>query len=97
MTDALTWDEAKRAANIAKHGLDFADSAWVLESEIRLDVAVTRGSEVRVQSFAYVFEMLAVLTLVHVAGESAVRVISFRCASTKERVAYHEWLENDDA
>ncbi|OEZ57267.1 BrnT family toxin [Duganella sp. HH105] len=26
-----TWDEAKRKANLRKHGLDFADAATVLE------------------------------------------------------------------
>jgi uncharacterized DUF497 family protein len=32
------WDEAKRAANLHKHGLDFADADLVLESEYDLVV-----------------------------------------------------------
>jgi uncharacterized DUF497 family protein len=34
----LIWDEAKRLANLRKHGLDFADAGEVLESRYRLDV-----------------------------------------------------------
>lgn len=96
MNTHLIWDEAKREANLAKHGLDFADAAWVLESDIRLDVVIVRKGEERTQSFAYVFDRLAVLTLVHVGHEDATRIVSFRPASTAERVNYHEWLENAD-
>ena len=46
------------------------------------------------QSFAYVFEQLAVLTVVHLPGEPP-HIISFRRASKEEREVYHEWLEND--
>ncbi len=31
MTTCLIWDEAKRAANLRKHGLDFAQAHEVLE------------------------------------------------------------------
>jgi uncharacterized DUF497 family protein len=47
----LTWDEAKRASNLVKHGLDFAQAHWVLDSVYRLDVDVVRSGEYRVQSF----------------------------------------------
>ena len=99
MGTRLIWDETKREANLAKHGLDFADAAWVLESDIRLDVIVVRNNEERTQSFAYVFDRLAVLTLVHVAREDAARIVSFRPASEAESESYHEWIEEntDDA
>ena len=38
----MTWDEAKRLANLRKHGLDFADAAEVLESRFRMDVTEWR-------------------------------------------------------
>jgi len=95
MATRLIWDEAKRASNLAKHGLDFADAWWVLDSAYRLDVEVLRGDEVRVQSFSYVADVLAVLTVVHTARGGAVRVISFRPASGEEREAYHDWLESE--
>lgn len=95
----LTWDEAKRQANLRKHGLDFADVDEVLDSRYRMDVAIVRGGEQRVQSVSYALSFLAVLTVVHTERDGAARVISFRRASTAERRAYDAWLEDefDDA
>jgi uncharacterized DUF497 family protein len=91
----ILWDETKRKANLDKHGLDFADAPMVLESPYRLDVGSVRGGEPRMQSFAYVFEVLAVLTVVHVARNDTLRIVSFRPASEEERSSYHDWLEED--
>ena len=95
MSTPILWDESKRQANLEKHGLDFVDSPMVLESPFRLDVGSVRGGEPRMQSFAYVFDVLAVLTVVHVAREGALRIVSFRPASDVERSAYLGWLEED--
>ena len=91
----LVWDESKRASNLRKHGLDFAHAHWVLESAHRLDIDVQRGDELRVQSFSYVLDVLAVLTVVHTEREGAARIISFRRASADEREVYREWLESE--
>jgi uncharacterized DUF497 family protein len=91
----LVWDEAKRVANLAKHGLDFADAAWVLASRYRLDVRVFRKGEERTLSYSYVMERLTVLLLVHVPRESDVRIVSFRYANEKESKEYYEWLEEE--
>ncbi len=93
----LVWDETKREANLAKHGLDFADAMLVLQSAYRLDVSVVRANEARIQTFAYVFDVLAVLSLAHAARDGETRIISFRRASADEREAYHDWLKNDFA
>jgi uncharacterized DUF497 family protein len=90
----LIWDEAKRAKNLAKHGLDFAHANWVLDSRYRLDVETQHGDELRVRSFSYVAEVLAVLVVVHTARDSAARIISFRPASNDERETYYDWLES---
>ncbi|AHE97886.1 BrnT family toxin [Thioalkalivibrio paradoxus] len=95
METRILWDEAKRQANLRKHGLDFLDAVIVLESPYRLDVQSVRCGEKRTQSFAYVFDLLAVLTVVHSARGSALRIVSCRTASQEERSAYHGWLEND--
>lgn len=95
MSTHILWDETKREANCDKHGLDFADAVMLLESPFRLDVETVRGGEQRTQSFAYVFDVLAVLTVVHVARENVLRIVSFRRASEEERSACHGWLEND--
>ncbi|MFT3816463.1 MAG: BrnT family toxin [Rubrivivax sp.] len=91
----LVWDEAKRRANLAKHGLDFADAGEVLESRYRLDVPVVRRGEARMQSFSYVMRRLAVLTVVHLPRDGAVRVVSYRYASEEESETYYEWIEQD--
>ena len=95
METRLIWDEVKRASNLKKHGLDFADAWWVLDSRYRLDVDDRRNGELRVLSFSYVADVLAVLTVVHTARDGAARIISFRPASGEERKVYHEWLESE--
>ena len=94
MTLKLTWDEAKRVANLAKHGLDFAHAGEVLLSHYRFDVAQLRAGEVRMMSVSYSLGFLAVLTVVHTDRGASSRIISFRRASKQERESYHEWLEN---
>lgn len=94
MKSRFTWNEQKRAKNLDKHHLDFSDAGLVLDSQFRLDVESIRNEEGRTQSFAYVFDRLAVLTVVHLSGEKP-HIISFRTASEEEREVYHEWLEND--
>jgi len=89
------WDENKRCSNLFKHGLDFIVADRVLANPYRLDVESRRNNEVRIQSFAYVFDVLTVLTVIHLPGKQSSRIISFRRASRDERGVYHEWLEND--
>lgn len=94
MNDQYTWQESKRQANLDKHKLDFIDADWVLESPYRLDIETQRKGERRQQSFAYVFDLLMVLTVVYLPGDIP-HIISYRPAKRTEREAYHDWLEND--
>ncbi|QIL44137.1 BrnT family toxin [Acidovorax sp. HDW3] len=94
MNERLTWDEAKRQTNLAKHGLDFADADEVLASRFRFDIPLVRNGERRIQSISYALGFLAVLTVVHTRRDPSTRIISFRRASSAEREAYHVWLEN---
>nr|HRL97186.1 BrnT family toxin [Comamonas denitrificans] len=43
------WDEAKRLANLKKHGIDFLDADLVMESELVWIVDSSRNSEPRYQ------------------------------------------------
>jgi uncharacterized DUF497 family protein len=90
------WDEAKRKANLTKHGLDFADADWVMESDLVMVVGSPRHGQMRQQAFAYVFERLAVLTVAFVQGQDHCRIVSFRPAKKTERSTYYAWLENHD-
>lgn len=96
MRMTLEWDETKRLANLAKHGLDFSDAGLVLDSRYRLDIQVVRNGESRTMSFSYVMNRLAVLTVVHVDRKNLVRIVSFRPASEIETEAYYEWLAQED-
>ena len=91
----VLWDPEKRSTNLDKHGLDFLDAIAVLHSPYRLDVQSARNQGLRTQSLACVFDVLAVLTVVHVSRENSMRIVSFRPASEIERTAHHDWVEND--
>ena len=95
METKLIWDKAKRMENLSKHGLDFADAGAVLDSAYRLDVSVVRKGETRTQSFSYVFGCLRVLSVVHTDRDGLTRVISYRKASTQERLDYYEWIGSE--
>jgi hypothetical protein len=62
-------------------------SAWILTPSVT-------ASERRQQSFAYVFDLLMVLTVVYLPGVIP-HIISFRPAKRCEREDYLDWLEND--
>jgi hypothetical protein len=94
MSERYSWRGAKRRANLVKHGLDFMDADLVLESRYRLEFDSPRNKENRKQIFAYVFDVLAVLTVVYLPGETP-HIISFWHAHREEREVYHDWLEND--
>jgi uncharacterized DUF497 family protein len=94
MSAQYTWQEIKRQSNLIKHKLDFMDADWVLESPYRLDIETERNCEHRQQSFAYVFDLLMVLTVVYLPGNTP-HIISYRRAKRGEREVYHDWLEND--
>ena len=94
MEARYTWDESKRQRNIAERGLDFMDADLVLDNDYRMDVPSPHGNEMRLASFAYVFEVLHVLLVVHAPGTHH-RIISFRVAHSDEREIYHDWLAND--
>ena len=81
------WDEAKRAANFAKHGVDFAavlEFDW--ETAVRsLDMRRDYG-ERRRRALGLVGERLHLLVYTERAGR--IRVISLRKANRKERRSY---------
>lgn len=81
------WDEAKRAANLAKHGLDFADVTAVdwagatYEPDLRADYG-----EDRMRAFVFWDGRLHQITFTR--RGKTMRVMSFRRASRKERRLY---------
>lgn len=83
------WDETKRRANIAKHGYDLADGDLVYEAPGKVTIDSHRSHEHRWLDLAEIDGELAVLTLTYTRRGEAVRFISLRPASRKERRIYH--------
>jgi uncharacterized DUF497 family protein len=85
----FTWDEPKRQANLAKHGLDFADAAkvfagpMVLFEDDRFDYGEHRMVGVGL------LEYLVVL-IVHVESDDTIRIISMRKADGNETDLYYQ-------
>lgn len=89
----IVWDEAKRKANLKKHGLDFADAHMVYENPNKITFLSRRKEEDRRQDIAMVAARRKVFTLIYVERQMDVRIISFRVASREEREAYEQAQE----
>jgi len=85
------WDEAKRAANLQKHGIDFADAVAVFEDPFALTVADTgKHGEQRWRTLgtdAYARLLVAVWTE---RGVDVIRIVSSRRATPGEAHHYRE-------
>ena len=85
----FSWDEAKRKANIAKHGLDFADASLVFESPMVLFEDDRQDYGERRMIGIGLLESLVVL-IVHVESETHIRIISMRKADSNETDLYYQ-------
>lgn len=83
-----TWDEAKRQANLNKHGLDFADAKHVFAGPLVLfeDKRAEYGEQ-RMIGIG-LLDVLVVL-IVHVESEDEIRIISMRKADSDETDLYY--------
>ena len=83
------WDEAKRASNIAKHGVDFEEVRsfdWdkaLIQEDTRRDYGEQRWVAIGVMGWT-----LVVAVVVYTDRGEATRIISARLASNKERAFY---------
>lgn len=89
------WDEAKRRANIAKHGVDFLDvpemvSGFILiGSDTRKDYGETRKI-----GFGFVRGRLMAVAFTE-REPNSIRIISARKANKREKAHYQEAVENE--
>ena len=83
MDTIITWDEPKRRANIAKHGLDFAD----LTPDFFLAATVIEAKNGRFAAIGTLHDG-TVTTIFLTLGTEALSVISLRPASHKERALH---------
>ncbi|MGP1613933.1 MAG: BrnT family toxin [Pollutimonas bauzanensis] len=77
------WNEAKRRANVAKHGVDFSDAPafeWA-DAVVELDIRQNYG-EMRWIAFGPIGRRLHVM--VYVERDGGIRLISLRKANQRE-------------
>ena len=87
------WSEAKRSANLEKHGLDFVDAPLVFEG-----VTFTFEDD----RFSYDEQRFVTLGLlagipvsvVHTESEHEIRIISFRKATKREAQIYFDQIKD---
>jgi uncharacterized DUF497 family protein len=77
----ITYDTPKREANLAKHGLDFAD----LTEEFFASSIVIPANSGRSMAIGEFNGQIIVAVVFKPLGSEAISVISMRPASTKER------------
>jgi uncharacterized DUF497 family protein len=85
------WDEAKAAANLAKHGISFTAAARALDDARKVEILDDRFDygEERIQSICmYQQQILFVVTVMQ--EEDICRIISARKATRHEQEEYFQ-------
>jgi uncharacterized DUF497 family protein len=89
----FTWDEAKRRANIRKHGIDFADAPKIFEglTFTAADDRETYG-ERRFLTLGLLEDQ--VVSVTHTERRDQIRIISIRKATKHEARFYFSQITN---
>lgn len=85
------WDEAKRRANIKKHGFDFADAAKVFEGFV-VTVEDTRQDYGEPRLIALGLLEGRVVYIAHTECNNHIRIISMRKANKYETESYFDQI-----
>jgi hypothetical protein len=86
---SLEWDPKKAAANLRKHGIDFADAATVLHDDFAMTVLDDDSSEERFVTVGS-DALGRVLVVIFTWRASRIRLISSRRATAREKARYEE-------
>lgn len=89
------WDQQKNKANVAKHGLDFADSYKIFKLPLRiaLDERQDYGEERWVG--VGILDGRVVVVVFTEPDEQTIRIISLRKALPYERKYYEQYLRDE--
>lgn len=87
MGDDAEWDQRKAAANLKKHGVDFADAATVLHDDHAVTIREDAEGEERYITVG-MDALGSVLVVVYTWRRDRPRLISARKAEPKEREQY---------
>ena len=91
MSLTFTWDTAKAASNLEKHGVSFAEAATCFGDPLALTIRDPAHSEdeTRFVLLGLSFEG-RLLVVVHSERQESIRIISARAASRRERRDYEQ-------
>lgn len=86
------WDPRKATANLTKHGVDFHEAATVLSDTLSTTYPDTDHSGTAEPRFVTIgmSERNRILVVVHAEQGEAIRIISARRATRRERKFYEE-------
>ena len=87
MAISFEWDERKRIANAAKHGIDFRDARAIFENDVIESPSPRHGEE---RFIAYGVLERRILAVVFTRKDQTVRLISARRARPYERKIYRQ-------
>ncbi len=87
------WDEAKRFANLGKHGIDFIDVPAVFDGDI-VTVEDDRYDYGEQRFITFGLLQGRVIAVVHTEREDRIRIISARKATKYEQQTYFEQISN---
>jgi len=85
-------DERKRAANLKKHGLDFADASTVIESDTALTFEDRRFDYGEQRFVTLGILRQEVVVIITAETDEEIRVISMRKAERNEEEIYYSRL-----
>jgi hypothetical protein len=86
----LDWDEAKAMANVRKHGVSFVFAGHVFEDPVRVEIEDAKHSIAEERRLAVGQVEGACITVVFTRRGQAIRLISARPSSRRERNLYRE-------
>jgi uncharacterized DUF497 family protein len=88
------WDENKRAENIAKHELDFADAWQIFDAPMIVNIDDREDyGETRFVGFGFLRNLVVAIVFTE-PDEETIRVISLRKALKYEREYFGEYIAN---
>lgn len=86
------WDDNKEQKNIAKHGIDFGTAILVFGDDNRIEMYDAKHSleEDRYITIGEINGYVMVLYVIYTERNDAIRIISARCATQREKEAYYD-------
>jgi uncharacterized DUF497 family protein len=88
--DEFEWDDAKAAANLAKHGVSFEQARDAFDDPFAIDFVDDREDYGELRLILIGMVDIRLLVVAHTMRNDRIRIISAREAQPHERRRYHE-------